>query len=153
MEQWDFNSAPKCWKDFADEFPGNFCYVDHNDAPPGCRWKPVLDWDRLTEGLRRAEEPFRSEVEAAILRFSDTGTLILQSEEARYFLGLRANAACSFVMGLYVKQGGEWVDLVPFPAGESFMSLSRRFLIEWWNQSGYRQVCQERIFAGVMPRD
>jgi hypothetical protein len=153
MEHSPFNTHPTSWKEFADWFPGTFGFVDLEDAPAECHWAPIPDWTHLTNDLQRAEEPFREELDEAIRKFAKSGTLTIHSEGAMYFLGLRADTACRFTLQLCVKRGEEWADLIPYPSGETFVSLSSKLLIDWWHKSGYWSACESRAFEDFMPRD
>jgi hypothetical protein len=153
MQQQPFEMHPKDWNELADCFPGNFPYVDHDAAPEGCEWRVIHDWERYADDLKRAEAPYRADIEAAILSFCTTGTLLLKSPAERYFFGLRAAAVSHFVSSLSVRSNSSQSDMVPFPTGTPFLSIVRGMLIGWWNTHGYAAVCRTRVFEDQMPND
>jgi len=154
MNRGETNDRPEPehnWTSFGMCFVGMFPYIPHDEAPPNCAWKVGADYDTMDLDFRRAEAPYRAEIETIVRTLCATDNAEMGSPESAYFLGLRGAVLGPWFLSLSVPLPGTGAThtIVPFPK-MPMMRVLEWFLIDWWNHHGPKFACEIRILETAL---
>lgn len=136
----------RTWANWGKFFPA----IAEEELPRECRWSPTPARDSEAD-FRRAEKPFRAEIESVVTAPRANEPLDKISVGARYFLHVRFDVVHDFLHTLYVPHWHEpdvgWTK-IPFPNLEGD-DLFRFLMLNWWNAHGANRAVSLRLEADL----
>ena len=147
----DYNDSD--WWRFAEKIIRKFTlaglYCPYDDMPSAdCHWEAGSDWRTLAIDYKRAEQPFRKEIESCSRfvtenwdsEFDLENSGNLASPEARYFITLRIEAIVWFLHSMR----GLFYTLIPFPNSVSEAEFAQWIATDWFRFHGPTVVVMMR---------